>query len=48
MRGVVLFGVEDGQAAWARLYLEPVDQESETVDEAVRRQVGTASGEPHR
>ncbi|MEY2582154.1 MAG: hypothetical protein QOE09_2003 [Ilumatobacteraceae bacterium] len=25
MRGVIIFGVEDEQAAWARFYLEPVD-----------------------
>jgi len=25
MRGVIIFGVEDEQATWARFYLEPVD-----------------------
>ena len=25
MRGVIVFGVQDGRAAWARFYLEPVD-----------------------
>jgi uncharacterized protein (TIGR02246 family) len=39
MRGVVMFGVRDGVAAWARFYLEPVDAGSETVDDAVREQV---------
>ncbi len=39
MRGVVLFGVRDGLAQWARLYLEPVDLDPGTVDEAVREQV---------
>jgi ketosteroid isomerase-like protein len=39
MRGVVVFGVEDGVAAWARFYLEPVDAGSGGVDEAVRGQV---------
>jgi ketosteroid isomerase-like protein len=39
MRGVVVFGVRDGVAQWARLYLEPVDQDAATVDDAVREQV---------
>jgi hypothetical protein len=39
MRGVVIFGVADGLAAWARFYLEPVHQDAGTVDQAVRRQV---------
>jgi ketosteroid isomerase-like protein len=39
MRGVVIFGVADGQAAWARFYLEPVEEAAGDVDEAVRRQV---------
>ena len=39
MRGVVIFGVEQGCAAWARFYLEPVHQGPGGVDEAVHRQV---------
>jgi ketosteroid isomerase-like protein len=39
MRGVVIFGVTDGLAAWARFYLEPVHSDAGTVDQAVRRQV---------
>lgn len=39
MRGVVLFGVRDGVAQWARFYLEPVDAGTATVDDAVREQV---------
>jgi ketosteroid isomerase-like protein len=39
MRGVIIFGVVDGLAAWARLYLEPVEVGGGDVDEAVRRQV---------
>ncbi len=39
MRGVILFGVRDGVAAWARFYLEPVDGDAGTVDDAVRDQV---------
>ncbi len=43
MRGVVIFGVADGRATWARFYLEPVESESGTVDDAVRR---LSAGEP--
>jgi ketosteroid isomerase-like protein len=39
MRGVTVFGVGDGLARWARFYLEPVDDDASTVDEAVREQV---------
>jgi ketosteroid isomerase-like protein len=39
MRGVVIFGVRDGVADWGRFYLEPVDLDTATVDEAVRKQV---------
>jgi ketosteroid isomerase-like protein len=39
MRGVVIFGVADGRAAWARFYLEPVQLGAGTVDQAVQRQV---------
>ena len=39
MRGVVIFGVADGLAAWARFYLEPVEVGAGSVDDAVRRQV---------
>jgi ketosteroid isomerase-like protein len=39
MRGVIIFGVADGLAAWARFYLEPVQADAGTIDQAVRRQV---------
>lgn len=39
MRGVVVFGVRDSRAQWARFYLEPVDESAGTVDDAVRAQV---------
>lgn len=42
MRGVVIFGVVDGLASWARFYLEPVQDGGGGVDDAVRRQVSTA------
>jgi len=40
MRGVIIFTVEDGKAAAARFYLEPVDEASATtVQDEVRHQV---------
>jgi ketosteroid isomerase-like protein len=36
MRGVVIFGVRDGRASWARFYLEPAQDTGEDVNEAVR------------
>jgi ketosteroid isomerase-like protein len=39
MRGVVVFGVVGESAAWARFYLEPVDDGPGGVDDAVREQV---------
>ena len=39
MRGVVIFGVSDGLVAWARFYLEPVQEDAGSVDEAVRHQL---------
>jgi ketosteroid isomerase-like protein len=45
MRGVVIFGVVDGVATWARFYLEPADESGGSVDDAVRRQVAPAHSE---
>ncbi len=39
MRGVVIFGVHDGVADWARFYLEAADLSTDTVDDAVRKHV---------
>ncbi len=44
MRGVVIFGVRDGRADWARFYLEPVEHGGGGVDDAVRRQVRPGAG----
>lgn len=35
MRGVIIFGVADGRAEWARFYLEPVDSGDGGVDAAI-------------
>jgi len=39
MRGVIIFGVEDDAIAWARFYLEPVQEADGDVTHAVRAQV---------
>jgi ketosteroid isomerase-like protein len=39
MRGVIVFAVRGGLAIRARFYLEPVDESSGSVDQAVRDQV---------
>ena len=39
MAGVIVFDVADGVAHRARFFLEPVEEASDTVDDAVRRQV---------
>lgn len=39
MRGVVIFGVVEGRAAWARFYLEPATDTGENVNEAVHHAV---------
>lgn len=36
MAGVILMGVEDERIAWARLYMETVEEDGENIDEAVR------------
>jgi hypothetical protein len=41
-RGVVIFGVEDGLVAWARFYLEPVQEGGGGAGEFVRQQVGAS------
>ena len=40
MAGVIVFGVRDGRFAWARLYVEPVEQAGEGIDAAVRQMTG--------
>jgi len=40
MRGVTVFGVEDGLIAWGRLYMEEVEATGEDIDETVRRLAG--------
>jgi ketosteroid isomerase-like protein len=35
MRGVTILGYEDGGAAWARFYMEPVEQSGPAVEAAI-------------
>ena len=42
MRGVIIFGVNDDRATWARFYLEPAELDDKDADAAVRAIVGTA------
>ncbi len=39
MRGVVIFGVRNNVADWARFYLEPVQADGDNADAAVHRQL---------
>jgi hypothetical protein len=43
MRGVVIFGVDDGIAAWARFYLEPVEDGGDDINTVIPRQLGIRS-----
>jgi hypothetical protein len=40
MAGVIIFGIRDGRAAWARLYVEPVEQAGAGIEAAVRDMTG--------
>lgn len=42
--GVTLFGVREGRIVWGRLYMEPVEEGGEDIDEAVRTMTGTGRG----
>ena len=48
MAGVVLMGVEDGRIVWARLYMEPVEERGENIDEAMRTITGGGRQETGR
>ncbi len=40
MAGVILFGVEEDHFVWGRLYVEPVEEDGENIDEAMQRMTG--------
>jgi ketosteroid isomerase-like protein len=46
MRGVIIFGIADGCASWARFYLEPVDTDDESATAGVERVLSERSGRP--
>ena len=46
MRGVVIFGIRDHRAEWARFYLEPAQDTGEDVNAAVRDVVATTGAGP--
>jgi len=37
LRGTTIQGIRDGQATWARFYMEPVDEAVEVVDSVIQR-----------
>lgn len=41
MAGVLLFGVEEDRIVWGRLYVEPVEEDGENIDDAMRRMTGS-------
>ena len=44
MRGVTVLGMQDdGLIAWARLYMEPVERDGATIEDAVRSLAGPAT-----
>ena len=46
MRGVIIFGVAHDAIAWARFYLEPVQEADGDVNQAVRAQVARPGAPP--
>ena len=40
MAGVIVFGASEGRIAWARLYVEPVEQSGAGIEAAVQRMAG--------
>lgn len=40
MAGVIVFGISDGRVAWARLYVEPIEQSGSGIEAAVRDMTG--------
>ena len=40
MAGVIVCGIRAGRLSWARLYVEPAEQEGAGIDAAARRMAG--------
>lgn len=47
MRGVFIFGVADGRATWARMFLEPVEASSGDADALINRVAGATATSTH-
>lgn len=45
MRGVTILGERAGQAAWVRLYMEPVVEADGGIDHAIKVLTGTSGGQ---
>jgi ketosteroid isomerase-like protein len=45
MAGVTVMGIREGRIAWARLYMEPVEQAGQDIDEAMRTITGQDRGD---
>ncbi len=43
MAGVLIVGIRDERIAWGRLYIEPVEAQQETIDDAVDKMAGRPS-----
>ncbi len=49
MAGVTIFGVEEDRIVWGRLYVEPVEENGQDIDEAMRTITGEGqhAGDEH-
>jgi hypothetical protein len=45
MAGVTVMGISEDRIAWARLYMEPVEQAGQDIDEAMRTITGKDRGD---
>jgi ketosteroid isomerase-like protein len=43
MRGVIVMGVREERIAWARLYMEPVEEGGAGIEATMRRLTGSAA-----
>lgn len=44
MAGVIIFGMEEERIVWGRLYVEPVEENGQDIDEAMRTTTGEVEG----
>jgi len=48
MAEVTVMGIRQGQISWARLYMEPVEQAGQDIDEAMKTITGKDQGVDRR